>query len=710
MTRFLITTILCLLCVFAYGKVLRDIRFSNAETLPEGVQFACYGDKSSRAIPLAESRIGENRLHPWIIVNPGDRSWGFFICDVPVKDVPVGARLKLTAWTVTNNPGYCRVVISKNATFGGYCPDIACTTATKPSERHLVSVECARREGDDFVSLAVGLDYNSPNSWTVFDRIVLEELASDEESAVLGDNAGFDLLPLPMDVIQQTASETLKRMVQNAQTYVERLRDANQKDAADRVAGLLTAWDEILCGKRPVSEMAQIEQAIFNTCIICQMHPDMIAFNQQEILTPGYANAPLQACAAQNAQDNAILLVGNNFQEPASFLLKATGEAADAISFKRLQFISRMPDCPIPLLADDITELGGNSVAGFQVTFSAKSLPAGKYSGIIVMTPLDNHYPENVIPYEFTVIDWRMPDEMPIPTFTFDYGLAEDPASLQFLHQQRVNSFHIPVGNENVDLVKKILDNVEKAGLHKSSHFFVEVWFVRLNGGWKDEFNPWLKQLVEAFQAYGYDYDDWVLHIYDECLLDEFYDSAKAIHALYPDVKIYSDMMPADPEQAQKFATAIDYWCPHMAHWLEQRGASPVVKALYDSGLPIHLYNCDSNPTFPLKTYRLMPWIAWLDGCSGISFWTANPCEFRQTPGTQNFGMRYTVNGKPITSRRWDMWAAGFEDYLMLCEAAKKDPQATRKIAENVLAHYNSDDLPISICSGREELLKIINQ
>lgn len=694
-----------------HAKTIREFTFDGTDFEPQGLQFVKYGDQTSQIMDTEGAVVNGRKRKPRVIVNTTERSWGYFICDVPAKDIPAGGKIRLTAWLTTNKPELSLVRMSEGVRFGGLCPRLVGNHANVPYVRHAVSIEYTRHDDNAFMSLAVGLDYYSPNTWLIVDRILFEHLADGEESIVKDDSYPYESLKLPMDIIAQNTSDVQKRMLSNAEAYLQRLKDNKLDDAAAQFQKLLDDWHGVCEGRLPLAELPSIGERISKAFIVCQMKPDMTLFDPDTILPPGNTEK-WQAVAARNARDHAILLIANQFSLPLSFQIRTDGETADAIIIKRLHWVSRSPDCPVETQRDDIVEVSSQSLAGFEVVFSAKDLKPGTYNGKIIIAPLDNSYPVTEIPYEFQIIGWRMPNDLPVWTFTFDYGIARDPRMLQFLHERRVNTFHVTL--HKLDDFSQLLDifrNVEAAGLKASSRFFVEVWFVRDAGGWtKPEFTPWLKQLVEHFQQHGYDYDAWTLHIYDETLCDEFHQSAKAIRDIDPKVKIYSDMMPHDLAEMEKFTSLVDYWCPHMLTQVSQREAyAEKTAALRKTGLPFHVYNCDSSPTFPLKTYRIEPWMVWLDGDQGIMFWTANACQVRPPLGQPNYGMSYRLNGQLLSSRRWDMWAAGFEDYLLLCQANTIDAAQTRHLAEKVFASVNEPDFPQIVADVRRALYAIID-
>ncbi|MBQ7178841.1 MAG: hypothetical protein IJS08_15605, partial [Victivallales bacterium] len=122
------------------------------------------------------------------------------------------------------------------------------------------------------------------------------------------------------------------------------------------------------------------------------------------------------------------------------------------------------------------------------------------------------------------------------------------------------------------------------------------------------------------------------------------------------------------------------------------------------------IYDCDSFAHYPLERYRFIAWLAWLDDAKGITFWSIIHLTLRPDPSKRpnNVGMTYVINGRRIPSRRWRIFAAGLEDYLLLLHASKLAPEKTRKLAERVHAAFQKPEFPIVIEEARTTLLEII--
>ena len=120
---------------------------------------------------------------------------------------------------------------------------------------------------------------------------------------------------------------------------------------------------------------------------------------------------------------------------------------------------------------------------------------------------------------------------------------------------------------------------------------------------------------------------------------------------------------------------------------------------LYKStGKPVWTYTCSINMKSldPLDYYRLKPWRAWKLGLNGVCYWAYN--SWRGDPWNDfdgeigDCGAVYNGPLGPVTSRRWEAWREGLEDYLYLhllkSAAAATDAQTPRTMTPRVIVRF----------------------
>ncbi len=552
----------------------------------------------------------------------------------------------------------------------------------------------------------------STGAWAIIDRIVVEHLADGEKSAVTEEKtAEYQRLTIPAAWLQKCFTFDLAKMLNMQGVQYKRYEKAGlaNNTAVQKQMELAKKLHVLCSGKLDLGLLPQIESGLLDSSLNWQTVEDMALFNKDTVLPP-VSTQKLDVIAPIDGRAGATLLIDNGFYEPVNYRISVKGDAASSVKPSRLHWVDGVPDCPIPVGNEEILELGSGAPAGFMVDFSAKGLKPGTYKGELILSPLDSRLPERKIAYDFKVINYRLPDVLPIRTFMFDFNSAANPELMALLRETRINTFHVTLHDRNdFRNLHRMIDEIDKNGIRDTSTLFIEVWFVRYAKEWKPEFNAWLDRLVKELESRNWGYDRWILHIYDEVLNEEFYQSAKAIKAHNPNVRIFSDCIAKDEATVKKFSGVVDAWCPLMRSQTEQRAMfSEATKAMRATGLPVMVYDCDSTATYPLDRYRVMPYLAWLDGDQGAVFWSTISGKLRNPQGQDNWGMSYKVNGQIIPSRRWRMWAAGLEDYLLLVRAAELKPAETRKLAEAVFAAFGKPEFAAVTERTRLGLLEII--
>jgi len=229
---------------------------------------------------------------------------------------------------------------------------------------------------------------------------------------------------------------------------------------------------------------------------------------------------------------------------------------------------------------------------------------------------------------------------------------------------------------------------------------------------WKAAFSSWLKELVKHLKDAGVGYDRFALYPFDETLCDEFYELAKLIKSTDPKIRIYANSFGKGPKQFMRFRELVDIWCIQDSHciwhpkWLE---------AIKGFGKEVWTYEClgPAKAKDPYSYYRLMPWRAFKRGQTGAGFWVyhdglnyknvAVPWDDTLKPRGY-YGVIYGAQTSPlgklteniVSSRRWEAWREGVEDYQYLYELQQainkirtKDPVMAKKLQETLERQVN---------------------
>jgi len=167
--------VVVLAALLSEAKVLRDIKMDG-----EGLTYYSFGDKAAIETRV-DAQVEGQPVRARLLANPTPRSWGFFVVDVPSDEIPVGGKLRATAWVLSNKPDACRVMISEGVTIGGAPQRVSFGTGSGASERRPISAVIDRLDSRTFFSFGFGFDYSSEGCWMAVDKFVVEHFAEGEK-------------------------------------------------------------------------------------------------------------------------------------------------------------------------------------------------------------------------------------------------------------------------------------------------------------------------------------------------------------------------------------------------------------------------------------------------------------------------------------------------------------------------------------------------
>ncbi|MBV5329409.1 MAG: DUF4091 domain-containing protein [Chlorobium sp.] len=209
---------------------------------------------------------------------------------------------------------------------------------------------------------------------------------------------------------------------------------------------------------------------------------------------------------------------------------------------------------------------------------------------------------------------------------------------------------------------------------------------------WKKQFKRFYKGVVEGAVKTGFSEEQLYLYPFDEMRGEEisrFKTLADWVHTEIPAVKFYATLLVEESLQI----------LPSLAI-AQVKNDDKLIGVALNSGKEIWLYNAVENTKSlpPYSYYRLMPWKAFNRGLAGVGFWNYADTGWGDNPGSawNDFdGNRAdcTViydgeNGAIVSSRRWEAWRMGLEDYELLCMYAKaKGDKVAKALAKSVLDH-----------------------
>jgi hypothetical protein len=228
--------------------------------------------------------------------------------------------------------------------------------------------------------------------------------------------------------------------------------------------------------------------------------------------------------------------------------------------------------------------------------------------------------------------------------------------------------------------------------------------------GWKAAFSSWLKKLAAHLKDVGLGYDKWALHPFDESLCDEYFEFARLVKSIDPKIRLYANSFGKGPKQFMRFRELIDIWCLQDSHCVRYPKWLETIKGF---GRKVWTYEClgPAKAKDPYSYYRLMPWRAFKRGQTGAGFWVYHDgLNYRNVAVPWNdtlkplgyYGVVYGAQTSPlgklaeniVSSRRWEAWREGVEDYQYLYELRQainktKDPQMARTAQEALERQVN---------------------
>ena len=388
-----------------------------------------------------------------------------------------------------------------------------------------------------------------------------------------------------------------------------------------------------------------------------------------------------------NGYEAKILLVRNHSGRTQYFRPRWEAKNAPAPQLRRMIPVEGFFDAMPPLPFDSVFEVADGETKGIWIDLRSRDLKPGIYRGTLVLTPLDPAaVTELRVPVRQAVAAIESPKELPVAVFNWDYGVTKDQADYEFLRKARVNVFHVNCGNDAKEAVnweksnlKQVLDQVDANGDRGKVIFFLENWFTSAADKWNGDLDNYYLQLAAYMKSRGYDYDQWIVHCFDEVLGDKFLNAAKNIKRLDPQIRIFSDPPPANADQLRPFLPYLDYFC--LGSWFLQEDAkngNQALELLRSTGKPLWIYECDSQPRHPLDNYRRMALNSLQRKWDGFTFWSLTGLQFRHasiTPpaGVVNYGMTYLdENAVRYPSRRWALWELGVDDYALVTALREK--------------------------------------
>jgi hypothetical protein len=194
----------------------------------------------------------------------------------------------------------------------------------------------------------------------------------------------------------------------------------------------------------------------------------------------------------------------------------------------------------------------------------------------------------------------------------------------------------------------------------------------------------WAVKLARVMSDFGVAKDEWALYILDELQhsqINHFLEIATLIKKADPEIQIYANpictsMSPTNSHDLEMVRSLVDIWQPTLT--FAEGAGKPFFQSLNKSWWT---YSNPPKPAAkaasPLGHYRFMSWRAWLVGANGTGFWS-----YSDTWGSSarddfdgprpDWAVVYEDRQGPFSSRRWEAFREGIEDFKLFITADKK--------------------------------------
>jgi len=216
---------------------------------------------------------------------------------------------------------------------------------------------------------------------------------------------------------------------------------------------------------------------------------------------------------------------------------------------------------------------------------------------------------------------------------------------------------------------------------------------VFLGDSWKAGFKSWYQKLLAACSDAGYSQEQVYLYPYDEMSgseINQFIAFASWAKTEIPGIRFFATLNNIEAFNA----------LPHLdiAQIIDN---DDLLSKVNQTNTELWLYGVSgmSKSLSPYSYYRLMSWKAYYHGYKGIGFWAYADAGWNDSPistAWDDFDGKYPdyaviyegENNSIISSRRWEAWRLGIEDYeLLTMYAHKKGESAAKKLVKDVMDH-----------------------
>lgn len=365
----------------------------------------------------------------------------------------------------------------------------------------------------------------------------------------------------------------------------------------------------------------------------------------------------------------------------------------------------------VPLGPDRKLTLDPGESKQIWLSIYAGSSDPETYAGQIVVEILASMDWRKNVPFNVHVWPVEMP---PVPQITVtNWGYLNWPAvadkplkAVQDLVSHHVNVFAIhpaqlpwpKVSNGRLQIDYTTFDDTLKH-FRESDHFlfylcFNDKGYRTMRGAapfgsqqWKVFFSQWIAEWSEHLTGMGITHNRFAFYPVDEPKNSEeehvLYQTARLIKNVDSRLQTYTTHTGVTPDNLDKLITVIDVF-----QVLTNKLASPLATSVKASKRALWSYTAGGGgkDADPLGYYRNQAWKAFRAGTTGIGFWAyadtgRHGSAWNDFDGTRpDYSVIYEHEKDIISSKRWEAWREGVEDYELLLQAKKQVEGTSRAL------------------------------
>lgn len=209
--------------------------------------------------------------------------------------------------------------------------------------------------------------------------------------------------------------------------------------------------------------------------------------------------------------------------------------------------------------------------------------------------------------------------------------------------------------------------------------------FQFMDAEWKGAFRQWYSGILSAAAKAGFKEDQLYLYPFDEMSTKDvnmFIPFASWVKKDFPGIKLYATI------NIKESLNAVPYLDVAQIHNTDE-----LLNSIKSTKTELWLYDTrkPAKSLSPYSYYRLLAWKAFYRNFKGIGFWAyadASGSVWDDFDGQYpDYAVIYDGEGDTIvSSRRWEAWRMGLEDYeLLTMYARKRGESAAKALAKGVL-------------------------